>query len=214
MKFVYDDGGRAAAGFKGKTGDCVTRAIAIATGQPYREVYDALWSGLRGYADSHKDRTARRIKSGKGRRGSTPRKGVSPKIFKPYLLALGWNWTPTMQIGSGCRVHLREDELPPGHLIVSVSKHLVAVVDGVIHDTHDCSRGGTRCVYGYFQAPQGSGRSDSMHDEFVRATLWLAVEQEVKRQLAKLEAQGLIYRTDPGDPDAPIYFTHRWEEAP
>lgn len=32
MTFVYDDGGRSAAGFKGKTGDCVTRAIAIATG--------------------------------------------------------------------------------------------------------------------------------------------------------------------------------------
>jgi hypothetical protein len=42
MDFTYDDGGRAAAGFKGSTGDCVTRAIAIATGKPYREVYDAL----------------------------------------------------------------------------------------------------------------------------------------------------------------------------
>jgi hypothetical protein len=31
------------------------------------------------------------------------------------------------------------------------SRHLVAVIDGVIHDTHDCSRDGTRCVYGYFQ---------------------------------------------------------------
>src|SRR5262245_46562233 len=29
--FVYDDGGRAAAGFKGKAGDCVCRAIALAT---------------------------------------------------------------------------------------------------------------------------------------------------------------------------------------
>jgi hypothetical protein len=28
----FDDGGRGAAGFKGKTGDCVCRAIAIATG--------------------------------------------------------------------------------------------------------------------------------------------------------------------------------------
>jgi len=32
IKFVKHDGGRAAAGFKGKSGDCVTRAIAIATG--------------------------------------------------------------------------------------------------------------------------------------------------------------------------------------
>jgi hypothetical protein len=38
---VYDDGGRAAAGFKisRDKGACACRAIAIATGKPYREVY-------------------------------------------------------------------------------------------------------------------------------------------------------------------------------
>jgi len=56
-----------------------------------------------------------------------------------------------MQIGSGCRVHLRADDLPAGRLIVKVTHHLVAVIDGVIHDTHNCSRGGTRCVYGYWR---------------------------------------------------------------
>jgi hypothetical protein len=58
-----------------------------------------------------------------------------------------------MRIGSGCKVHLRADELPGGRLIVHVSKHIVAVLNGVIHDTHDCSRGGNRCVYGYWSAP-------------------------------------------------------------
>jgi hypothetical protein len=66
---------------------------------------------------------------------------------------LGWVWTPTMQIGSGCTVHLRPSELPSGRLVVSVSKHLTAMIDGVIHDTHDCSRRGKRCVYGYWQPP-------------------------------------------------------------
>lgn len=43
MKFVYDDGGRAAAGFKGKkVGDCICRAVAIATGKPYRDVHNEL----------------------------------------------------------------------------------------------------------------------------------------------------------------------------
>ncbi len=37
-----------------------------------------------------------------------------------------------------------------GRLIVSVSKHMTAVIDGVIHDTHNPSRDGTRCVYGYW----------------------------------------------------------------
>ena len=34
-RWQYNDGGRSAAGFSGKTGDCVCRAIAIATGKPY-----------------------------------------------------------------------------------------------------------------------------------------------------------------------------------
>ena len=56
-----------------------------------------------------------------------------------------------MQIGSGCKVHLRSDELPGGRLIVRTSRHLVAVIDGEIHDTYDPSREGTRCVYGYYK---------------------------------------------------------------
>ena len=60
-----------------------------------------------------------------------------------------------MQIGSGCTIYLRADELPSGRLVVSVSKHLTAVVTGVIHDTHTCSRGETRCVYGYWQQVGG-----------------------------------------------------------
>ena len=43
MSWKHDDGGRAAAGFKGsKASDCVCRAIAIATEQPYRTVFDDL----------------------------------------------------------------------------------------------------------------------------------------------------------------------------
>jgi len=56
IKFIFDDGGRAAAGFRGRAGDCVTRAIAIATGKPYREVYDAL------NALAAKERTGKRKK--------------------------------------------------------------------------------------------------------------------------------------------------------
>jgi hypothetical protein len=153
MSFVFDDGGRAAAGFKGKTGDCVTRAIAIAAGKPYREVYDALFADIKAYPEGRRSRAAKRMARGGGLGGTTPRNGVHKVIFRPYLAALGWTWTPTMSIGAGCKVHLRADELPPGRLIVTVSRHLVAVIDGVVHDTHDCSRGGARCVYGYWSAP-------------------------------------------------------------
>ncbi|MGA2164193.1 MAG: hypothetical protein ABSH36_06960, partial [Solirubrobacteraceae bacterium] len=58
-----------------------------------------------------------------------------------------------MKIGHGCTVHLHAEELPSGRLIVRLSRHMCAVIDGVIHDTHDPSRQGTRCVYGYWQHP-------------------------------------------------------------
>jgi hypothetical protein len=137
MSYIYNDGGREAAGYKGKTGDCVTRAIAIATGRPYQEVYNELFDLAR----------ERKVK------GASPRNGVPKKTIREYMARLGWKWTPTMQIGSGCNVHLRGDELPGGRLIVSVTRHLVAVIDGQLHDTFDASRGGTRCVYGYWSQP-------------------------------------------------------------
>ena len=65
---------------------------------------------------------------------SSARTGVRKTTSRRWLAELGWIWTPTMQIGSGCKVHLRAEELPQGRLIVSVSRHLVAVIDGVIHD--------------------------------------------------------------------------------
>jgi hypothetical protein len=140
----YDDGGRWAAGYRPRhVGDCVCRAIAIATVRPYREVYDGLFVEI-GWSPG---RAGRKDVDGLIR----PRADGETKLTRWYLEQHGWLWLPTMKIGQGCKVHLRADELPGGRLIVSVSHHFVAMVNGVIHDTHDCSRGGTRCVYGYFQ---------------------------------------------------------------
>jgi hypothetical protein len=72
-------------------------------------------------------------------------------LFKRYMASLGFVWTPTMTIGSGCRVHLRPGELPKGRLIVRVTKHYTAVIDGTVYDVSDPCRGGTRCVYGYWR---------------------------------------------------------------
>ena len=141
MKFVYDDGGRLKAGFKGKTGDCVVRAIAITSNKSYQEVYDDLFS------------------IGK----KTPREGVERKTYEPYIKSLGFKWVPCMKIGTGCKVHLLDEELPVGILIARVSKHLTAIINRVIHDTHDPQRvthwydnegkvknTSYRCVYGYY----------------------------------------------------------------
>ena len=130
---IITDGGRAKAGFKGEANDCVARSIAIITGRDYREVYKELAE-----LESH----VTGVKSA--------RNGISKKVYKKYLADQGFDWTPTMQIGQGTKVHLRSDELPAGRLLVSVTRHMTAVIDGVIHDTHDPSRGGTRAVYGYW----------------------------------------------------------------
>lgn len=141
-----NDGGREKAGFKGGVGDCVVRSIAIAAKLPYLQVYEDLRSANQHYAELKNDRLARRLNN----KGSSPRNGNHRNVFHDYILGLGFEWVPTMKVGAGCRVHLRPNELPDGTLIVKVSKHLTAIVDGVIQDTHDPSRGGNRCVYGYY----------------------------------------------------------------
>ena len=141
--FVYNDGGREAAGYKGSAGDCVCRAVAIAAQLPYQEVYNRLAEG------NASQRKSKRT----GKQPRSARNGIytTRKWFKDYMRELGFVWTPTMQIGSGCKVHLKADELPLGRLVCNVSRHSVAVIDGVINDTYDCSREGTRCVYGYWR---------------------------------------------------------------
>ena len=172
--FTYNDGGRSAAGFKANNvGDCVPRAVAIITGLPYREVYDALAAGNAGQRITK--HSAKR-----GARGKTAQHGIwtKRKWFKDYMTSLGFRWVPTMKIGEGCKVHLDANELPAGRLVISLSKHYTAMIDGVIHDTYDPRRSksysfeqdhgqelkpnqgrnsngvwteiGGRCVYGYW----------------------------------------------------------------
>jgi len=138
VQLIETDGGRAEAGYKGRARDCACRAIAIATGRPYQEVYDLVNEFAK--AERPRGRTKR----------SSARTGVQKPTMRKLMASIGWTWTPTMQVGSGCKVHLRADELPSGRLVVSVSRHYVAVIDGVAHDTYEDARDGTRCVYGYY----------------------------------------------------------------
>lgn len=131
--FVVDDGGRAAAGFKGTAGDCVCRAVAIATQRPYAEVYREL-AAIEG--------SRRRSKRRPNGRAKSARNGIRVQTvaFKRYMVAQGFRWVSTMGIGTGCKVHLTAEELPKGRLVVHVSRHSVAVIDGIIRDTYDPRR--------------------------------------------------------------------------
>lgn len=124
--WVYDDGGRAQAGYLfHDAGDCVSRAIAIATEMPYEIVVDIV------------------DKASKGRRGDS-QSGVYDFATSGILTSLGWKKVTT-------KAHLNSDEFPPGRLILEVSRHLVALIDGVIHDTYDPSYHGSRRVYAYWK---------------------------------------------------------------
>lgn len=74
LPIVITDGGRAAAGFRGEAGDCVTRAFAIALERPYAEVYVDL-----------AEREGARL----GRRRSA-RNGISTKVMRAYMADAGW----------------------------------------------------------------------------------------------------------------------------
>lgn len=143
MEFKYSDGGRSNYFKATDVGDCVTRAICNATGKDYKEVYKAL----------NELALNEKVSKHRGEKRSSSRDGVFKETYTQYLKDLGWEWHPTMIFGQGCTTHLKADELPSGTIIVSVSKHLTCVKDGVLYDTYDCSRGGTRCVYGYYTAP-------------------------------------------------------------
>ena len=152
MEWKYNDGGREAAGFKGKTGDCVCRAFAIATGKPYKEVYEDI------------NRIAQRERKGKRKKHiSNANKGVYKNTHRKLAEEYGLKWVPTMKVGEGCKVHLVAEELPKGTIVVKLAKHLACIKDGVLYDTYnssvkeyydengDLKTNDRRCVYGYYK---------------------------------------------------------------
>lgn len=155
MEFVYSTGGREKYFKTENVGDCVTRAICNATGKDYKEVYDRL------------KELEKTLKVGKREKQGTVRDGTRLKVVKYYIeRELGWVHHSTMEYQKGVSMHLTEDEIPMGNLIVDLSRHLTNVKDKVIYDTYDCSKktywdyeskqfvtNTKRAVYNYWTAP-------------------------------------------------------------
>lgn len=135
--FKYNDGGRAEAGFKGSTRDCVTRAIAIATNTSYMKVYDDLNELCRKY-NSRKS---------KYKRDSSARDGIAKNIYHRYLLSIGFKWVPKTFVGKGCTIHLKKEDLPNGIVICKLARHLTVMIDGVINDTFNPNEQTKYCYY-------------------------------------------------------------------
>ena len=171
MEFNYNDGGRSKYFKANNVGDCVTRAIAIATGRDYKEVYDTLNEMAK------KEST----KKHRGHKRSQSRNGVFKETWKRYLAQAGWVHVSTCVIGSrNSKVKFVDGALPEkGTYIVQLSRHLTTLIDGVINDTYDCSKkqyydwesgdlmtNDERCVYGYWRAPTEDERI--MHEDSLK----------------------------------------------
>lgn len=117
--YVPDDGGRKAAGYSGKAGDCVARALAIVLDA--RDEYRALYRELAdGEAAIGKPRSARNGVS----------KKVYPKVFARHGLA-------KVKLPSGGRPTYSEAYERYGDCIVSTARHVAAITGGALRDTFD-----------------------------------------------------------------------------
>lgn len=127
MKFVYSDGGRKAAGFKGDAGDCAVRAMAIALGIPYEVAYERLsianWESV-------------------GKRSA--RNGIYKADFDRVIKDWGWQWFPA-PVFDGRKARCSD---MVGTVIAQQARHYVAVINGVPHDKWDCNH---KMVYGYWK---------------------------------------------------------------
>jgi len=81
LEFKINDGGRAAAGYKGKAGDCVVRSIAIVTNLPYQKIYNDLYDANEEFRKNSRTKLARSLKQ----KNDSPRTGTHRVVFKNYL---------------------------------------------------------------------------------------------------------------------------------
>ena len=132
MDFIWNDGGRAACGFVGLAGDCVTRAISIATGVVYRDVYEQLGVLCE----------------------KSPRSGVRIDVANKYLTERNWQRQSVFDQAFDLQV------LPMGKVIVHLSKwndrspHFCTVIDRVVHDTWDASEDGDYFIHAFWTSAE------------------------------------------------------------
>lgn len=131
IEFIYDDGGRAEAGFKGDAADCVTRAIAIATGIGYKQVRKELMK-------RQAEWRATGSRKAKRQTSNSVRNGCHKEVYEPYLDSLGWEKKSL----SSVRAKMTAEDMPSGTVIAYVQRgrrgHLATMIDHVVHDSWDC----------------------------------------------------------------------------
>ena len=132
MAYIFNDGGRAAAGFKGTAGDCAARAMAIALGIDYKAAYQEL-------AQANKDMGFPK----------SVRNGIMKNTYDMVLARHGWVWHSAPKFDGR---KARCSDMPAGSVIARQARHFVAVIEGEANDMFDCTH---RMVYGYWAKSGG-----------------------------------------------------------
>ena len=129
IEYTYDDGGRSDAGFKGDTGDCTVRAIAILTRTPYPDVYRRMAACMKraGFAASGNAYRQR------------PRRGLKPAISARALqdLVKASYGLRRVTLDRGPRPTYSHAWTLHGDCLIGTAKHISAIVDGHLRDTFD-----------------------------------------------------------------------------
>lgn len=130
MEYIFNDGGRKAAGFEGGVADCVTRALSIATMTGYGRTRDEVLAIA----------------------PNVDREGVNifGHDFGQLMAAKHWQFVPMHK-------PLKVREFPTsGHYIALTRNHVTAICDGRVEDVFDCR---DELVRGYWVSNLG-GRFD------------------------------------------------------
>jgi hypothetical protein len=120
--WVNSDGGRSTSKRKAQKNDCTVRALAIARQLPYDDAYDILKEAGR-----------------KCGRGFDFVKWIETQPWATKISFPAVKGKPRMTPAQFCR------DYPKGTYILRVTKHVVAVRDGVVFDTFENRP--DRCVY-------------------------------------------------------------------
>lgn len=130
MKFTKDHGGRShyfpTKLKKDLTGDCVVRAIAIATNQDYMYIMKELF------------RIGLEI-------GHMPN---NPRTYEKYLDSIGWVKNKPFRKSNKKKYQVKNLPIKSGtSYIIHTTSHLTAIVGGVLRDTWNC---GAWCANSYY----------------------------------------------------------------
>ena len=162
--YVFDDGGRKAAGHRGREADCAVRATAIVLGLDYDTTLEIVlekqleWqsevmqnSVFSRWVAERSTCTPRSDQSAVLKEHMMVTKGVPAVVIRSLYRDMGFEYRSTWLKGlfvSNYGDLLNYGLLPhEGLLILHLRGHLSAVIDGVIHDNFDTRNDVVRGAY-------------------------------------------------------------------